>query len=585
VIRRLAARRATVLIVAVTVSGLAPRLQARSHQKEPAKGDSKEPAKSEAKEPAKSDAPKSVSQTLTGAAKADFEAAKLLANDGDFTGALIKFGSAYEASKDPRILWNVAFCQKNLRRYSKVVTTLKRYIEQGASLLSAGDKKDAQELIAMIEPFTTRATVRVSEAGAQISFDDELAGTSPLAAPVVLDIGERRLHVVKGGFAPYDKTFVVAGGPELTLDVRLDKEVHEGKLVVEAPAGATVYVDDLRVGVGRTEQRVATGGHQLRVTAPGMRPYQTEVIVQDRETRSLTVLLEAVAPSEKPMLRVAVGCADAEPKGPEDGLVVNVDGPDVLPPGPVKRRWSDAAGRNVVEYAQYPIAPGRHAIRVSLTDCRSLDETITVDPVRGADLTGALASSRFILFRGPLGAPGWTRVALGLWKTAGSASVNTPERYAPRGLDITGAALEVGLVGRWFGLFLNAAHGSGTFTRQTFNSNYALPAAAHTTWERLLLRLGPRLPFNRAALGLGGLVGVEEIDVAQVRTGKPSALIGAFVELDVQPLCDWGLFALGSFEKPADHNDPSAGVQVGIFFAPNAECRRVQATEVGLHAK
>jgi hypothetical protein len=559
---------ATMLLVAATASSGAPWARAESRKKEPAARD----------------APKSLSQTLTGAAKSDFEAAKLLANDGDFTGALIKFQSAYEASKDPRILWNVAFCQKNLRRYSKVVTTLRRYVEQGGSVLSAGDKKDAQDLIAMIEPFTTRATVRVSEAGAQIFVDDELAGTSPLAAPIVLDIGERRLHVVKEGFAAYDKTFVVAGGPELTLDVRLDKEVHEGKLVVEAPAGATVYVDDKRVGVGRTEQRVATGGHQLRVTAPGMRPYQTEVSVQDKETRSLTVLLEAVAPSEKPMLRVAVGCADAEPKGPEDGLIVNVDGPDVLPPGPVKKRWNDAAGKNVVEYAQYPLAPGRHTLRVSLPECRSLDATATVDPIKGADVTGALESSHFLFFRGPQGAPGWFRAGVGLWKTAGNADVHTPERYKSQGLAVTGAALDVGLVGRWFGLFINGAYGSGTFARETFVSNYALPAAAHTTWERLLLRLGPRFPFNRAALGFGPLIGVEEIDLALVRTGKPSAIFGAFAELDVQPLCDWGLFALGSFEKPGDQNDPSGGVQLGIFFEPNAECRRAQSTAFGLRA-
>ena len=52
--------------------------------------------------------------------------------------------------------------------------------------------------------------------------------------------------------------------------------------------------------------KVERVGDQLRVTAPGMRPYQTEVIIQDKETRSLTVWLEAVAAAERPTLRVAV---------------------------------------------------------------------------------------------------------------------------------------------------------------------------------------------------------------------------------------------------------------------------------------
>jgi hypothetical protein len=535
-------------------------------------------------ESSKQDGPKPLSQTLKGSAKSDFEAAKLLANDGDFTGALIKFQSAYEASHDPRVLWNVAFCQKNLRRYSKVVTTLKRYIEEGGALLSEGDKKEARDLIALIEPFTTRANIQVSEPGAQISIDDELVGTSPLAGPVVLDIGERRLHVAKEGFLAYDKTFVVAGGPDLKLDVKLDKVVHEGKLVVEAPAAAEVFIDDKRAGGGRVELRVASGGHQLRVTAPGMRPYQTEVIVQDNETRSLTVLLEAVPAAEKPMLRLAVGCGNAEPRGPEDGLVVNIDGPEVLSPGPVKRRWSEAVGANVVEYAQYPITPGSHKIRVNINDCYALDQVVEVDAVKGADVTGALQSSRFVLFRGPQGSPGAYRAGLAFWKAAGNANEAVPEHYSSKGLAVTGAAFDVGLVARWFAVFLNGAYGTGTFARESFNTHYALPNPANVTWERLLLRLGPRFPFNTAALGLGPLAGIEEIDLDKVRTGKPSGLVGAFVELDVQPLCDWGAFALGDFQKPTDKNDVSGGLQFGVFFEPNAECRRERTTSFGLRS-
>ncbi len=191
--------------------------------------------------------PKPLSQSLTGTAKTDFDAAKLLANDRDFAGALIKFQNAYEASKDPRILWNVAFCQKNLRHYAKVVTTLKRYIAEGGALLSAGDKNDAQELIATIEPFTTRATLRVSQDGAQVAVDDELVGTTPLASALVLDIGERRLRVTKEGFRPYEKALIVGGGADMTVDVALEKEVHEGKLIVDAPPGAIIFIDDKQV--------------------------------------------------------------------------------------------------------------------------------------------------------------------------------------------------------------------------------------------------------------------------------------------------------------------------------------------------
>jgi hypothetical protein len=569
----LGSRWAVGLIAAATIAALSCHALA-AHPGKPAT----------AKSTPKSEAPKPLSQTLTGSAKADFEAAKLLANDGDFAGALIKFQSAYDASKDPRLLWNVAYCQKNLRRYSKVTATLKRYIEEGQALLSPGDKKEAEDLIAMIEPFTTRATIRVNEAGAEIFVDDELVGTSPLAAPVVLDIGERHLRVMKSGFTSFEKAVVVAGGPELKIDVALGKELHEGKVVVEAPAGAEVFIDDRRVGVGRVEQKVPSGGHQLRVSAPGMRPYQTEVIVQDKETRSLNVLLEPVAAGEKPTLRVAVGCADSEPRGPEDGLVVNVDGPDVLPPGAVKRKWSDQAKRNVVEYAQYAIAAGPHTLRIEITDCVPRDVKVDVDPAKGADVTGALESDRFVLLRGPQGTPGRLRAGAGLWMAFAGDTKNTPERYGTNGLDVKGAVLDLGLVYRWYGLFLDGSWGSGSFARKTFTTHYALPNPASVSWKRFLVRTGPRFPFYLASLGFGPLLGIESVDIDKVRTGKPSGIFGGYVELDVQPLCDWGLFASGTLEKPTDNDEPSVAVQIGLFYGPNLACHKERSTPFGLRA-
>ena len=532
---------------------------------------------------AKREGPKSLSQTLTGTAKADFEAAKLLASDGDFAGALIKFQSAYDASKDPRLLWNIAFCHKNLRHYAKVTATLKQYIETGGTLLSASDRKEAQDLIAMIEPFTTRATLKVSPDGAQIFVDDEPVGTSPLPGPIVLDIGERRLRIAKDGLATYEKAVLVAGGPELTLTIALQREIHEGTLVVEAPVGASVSIDDRQVGVGRVEQKVASGGHQLRVSAPGMRPYQTEVVIQDRETRSLNVLLEsAAALGEKPMLRVAVGCADSDPKGPDDGLTIEVDN-EALPAAGVKQKWSAEAGRNIVEYVQVPVAAGSHTVRIGIAECRPLETRVDVDPVKGADLRGALQSSRFVLFRGPEGSPGLLRAGLGLWLAIGrSLRDNVPEQYDLRGVDLKGVTVDLGLVWRWYGLYLDAAYGSGSFARQTFNTHYALPDPAHATWERVMIRTGPRVPFNRASFGMGPLAGLEEVDLDQVRTGHLDPFVGFYMELDVQPICEFGLFYTTSLEKPIHKDGASGSFQLGIFYEPNARCRRERDTTIGL---
>ena len=48
----------------------------------------------------------------------------------------------------------------------------------------------------------------------------------------------------------YEKAVLVAGGPEMTMTIALVKQVHEGTLVVEAPAGASVFLDGRPGGVG-----------------------------------------------------------------------------------------------------------------------------------------------------------------------------------------------------------------------------------------------------------------------------------------------------------------------------------------------
>src|SRR5437016_6190653 len=70
--------------------------------------------------------PPSLSETLSGDAKSAYDAAKVLFGDGDFASAALKFRSAHDLSNDPRLLWNIAACEKNLRHYAKVVSLVQR---------------------------------------------------------------------------------------------------------------------------------------------------------------------------------------------------------------------------------------------------------------------------------------------------------------------------------------------------------------------------------------------------------------------------------------------------------------------------
>ncbi|HEY2511617.1 MAG TPA: PEGA domain-containing protein, partial [Polyangiaceae bacterium] len=410
-------------------------------------------------------AQKPLAQALTGQAKADYESGKLLFGDGDYAGALIKLESAYELSKDPRLLYNIATCQKSQRHYAKALSTLRRYLVENAAL-SAAERKDVQETINALDPFTTKLTLKASEDGAEVTIDGEPAGKTPLAAPVVVDIGERHLRLTKEGFAPFEKTIPVGGSAEVSVEAKLEKVVRVGRLTVNAPAGAVISLDGKEAGVGKVEQVVAAGGHQLRVTAPAMRPYQSEIVVQDKETRTIDVALEAEAQAELPKLRVAVGCGDDRPIGPDEGLVAYLDGNDVLPSSNVRRIWDSKQNANTVEYVEYPAQPGPHTLRLRSRGCLLAERSIAIAQPSGGDVSGALELDKPVLFKGPQGSPGWGRVGAALWMPfSGSIEHDIPESYRADAGSLTGVAVDVGLVTRWFSFGLDYAYAGGSAKR------------------------------------------------------------------------------------------------------------------------
>ncbi|WP_155798847.1 PEGA domain-containing protein, partial [Sorangium cellulosum] len=243
-------------------------------------------------QPAPAAAEKPLSESLTGMARAEHGAGTALFKDGDHAGALARFERAYELSRDHRLLWNVALCQKNLRRYAKMLATLRRMEIDAGAALSARDKQDIADLIQAAGAYVSHLEITASEPGATVFVDDEPVGTTPLAAPVPVDIGERRIRVSKPGFVDFVRQEKVVGGGSIALVARLDRALHRGRLAIAAGDDDLIALDGKVVGKGRWEGSVPSGTHALRVTAPGMTPHEVSILVRDEERRRIDVSLE-----------------------------------------------------------------------------------------------------------------------------------------------------------------------------------------------------------------------------------------------------------------------------------------------------
>jgi hypothetical protein len=237
-------------------------------------------------------APPPLAESLTGMAKAEYGAARILYDDGDFQGALQKLKSAYDLSKDARLLWNMAACEKNLRRYSEVVRLIDRYLTEGAAVVTAEDRTSAAELLETVKAFVSAVSVEVSEPGATIAIDGEKVGTSPLPGPLQVDMGHREIRVSREGFVDFVVTPDLPGGQPFAITAKLVAVKHEGKLRVVAGAKDVIQVDGKAAGTGLYETVLPSGTHVVSVSAPGKRPHQTDVVVQDDDVATLHVTLQ-----------------------------------------------------------------------------------------------------------------------------------------------------------------------------------------------------------------------------------------------------------------------------------------------------
>jgi hypothetical protein len=254
------------------------------------------PSLARAQSPAQAEAqvaPGPLGESLRGMARADYAAARILYEDGDYAGAFTKLESAYLASKDPRLLWNMAACEKELRHYSSVLTLLERYLTEGQALISDEEREATGELVLTVQAFVNELSLVVQPDGVDVSIDGVKVGTTPLLRPLKVDMGKRRLGLAKRGFVPHEAEVDLAGGKSLSLEVTLKPELHEGTLRIVSDPSAVISVDGHVVGTASWVGQLPSGSHSVHVSAVGKQPHKTEVVIKDNDTSSLHVNLLA----------------------------------------------------------------------------------------------------------------------------------------------------------------------------------------------------------------------------------------------------------------------------------------------------
>ena len=252
---------------------------------------------------------RSLAETLPKEAKSEYDDAFVLVQNSDFKGALAKFEAAYRKFPDPRLLWNMATCEKNLQRYDKSLTLVRRYIEEGKGLLLPADIQEAKAIEEGLASLTTTMKFTLRTPGALVFVDGE-----PVASPeqpLLVNVGE---HVVTAKKEDHVDFLTKVSGPgrgAVEVPIVLTPMVHEARLAIKAGGADSIAIDGKVVATGSYSGTVKSGGHTVRVTAPGRVTYEKEVSLRDHETRDLSVSLEEKKGSVLPWVLVGVGVVAA----------------------------------------------------------------------------------------------------------------------------------------------------------------------------------------------------------------------------------------------------------------------------------
>jgi PEGA domain len=253
-----------------------------------------------------------LAETLKGDAKAEYDAARILFGAGDFAGALVKFEQALEHSRDLRLLWNMAVCEKNLRHYVRVRRLLERYRRDGGDRLTATQKSDVASVLHTVETLVSEVQLSVEPDGAEVFLDDVSEGVTPLAEPLLVDLGTRKIRISKPGFEDWQLTREFVGHSFLTMNATLRPEPRDGSLTIFADPNSTITIDGAVAGSnGHLQQVMTAGEHRIQITAVDRVAFVRDITLKVGESRTLHVTLNAQSSGISPWIWVGVGVVAA----------------------------------------------------------------------------------------------------------------------------------------------------------------------------------------------------------------------------------------------------------------------------------
>ncbi len=156
------------------------------------------------------------------AAATHFDRGVKLYEERDWRAALVEFQRAYTISPQYRVLYNVGQCLYEVEDYVGALDAFEKYLAEGNVQIPPERRDRVQASIVELRGRVAHIRVVTNVEGAEVSVDDTVVGTTPLAAPLLVSAGRRKITAIKPGRTGAVRFVDVAGEDSVGVMLQLD---------------------------------------------------------------------------------------------------------------------------------------------------------------------------------------------------------------------------------------------------------------------------------------------------------------------------------------------------------------------------
>lgn len=210
-------------------------------------------------------------------AKREFAAGQQADKQKDYHVAIEHYLRAYELVPHPFALFNIAADYEQLGDLKQAVHFYEKYINETQD---PSDRERVKRILNDLKARPGAVTIHTSPDGARLVIDGKDQGTTPFTG--MLKGGRHTVVVEYEGQRQQRDIYIELGSP---VDENIRFGAQQGLIQVSGtPVGATVYVDNVPVGVLPARVPEPSGEHSVRVMQMGFAPFETTAMVQPGST-------------------------------------------------------------------------------------------------------------------------------------------------------------------------------------------------------------------------------------------------------------------------------------------------------------